>query len=340
MRLIRIPVIAISVGFMMLTVEAHTATVLKMGSHFTEDSIRGKFHLSWANEIKRQTNGELNIEIHWRNEFEGSREIIELFKAGDFQLAAFPPFFLSADDFPFYSFQKKIPMGISDSSQFAELMERLLAEVPEFDKEAERNDVKALFSNYSSPLKLVCREQISKITDMNGKVVASGGGNMAKMFSSINATPILVPLSLVYSFLSEGRIDCVTITVDFMIKLNLHDIAKHVHDITLWQGASNSIWISRDIWDGFTDEQRTIVQELSFVAERLDLDQFIAINELTIEKLKSNGVQFHDFPAEEAEKWQNSSPDFLGQFVEDMTNLGHGESAKRFVEIWKEVVND
>ena len=332
-----IPIIAISVALMMLTPVGQASTILKMSSQFTEDSARGQFQKNWANEINKQTNGEVTIEIHWVGELGGATEVAEQFLSGEIQLAALIPGYLM-HDFPFHTLTNEALMSISDVAQVAELMERLLVEVPELDKEAERNGVKALFFTFGNPYKLVCREQITKVADMNGKVVHISNRMMSSVFQSVQADTNPLPSDAVYWALSEGLLDCVPIPVNVMARFKIDEVAKHFHDITIWQRTATSVWISVEVWKALTDEQRSIIQELSFVAGRLDLDQLIATSELAIEELKAQGVQFHDFPAEELEKWRKANPDYLGKFVNRMTKLGRGEAARKTVEIWKEVV--
>ena len=322
--------------FMLLTTIGNAASVLEMSSNLTKDSVEGHFHLNWANEIKKRTNGEVDINIRWVDELGGTVEVYHMFKGGEIQLAAIPPFMFD-EEFPFHNLPDLVPMGISDASQLNELMERLLVEVPEFDKESARNGVKALFFSYGNPFKLVCKEQIKKIADLNGKSVRASG-RLIRVFEAVDAIPVFAPAHETYQLLSSGHVDCVPLPVDLMARWKVYDVAKHVHDITIWQGTKTSVWISRDVWDKLTSEQREVIQELSFVAGRLELDQLNVNSEIAIEELKEHGVQFHDFPAEEAEKWKKANPNFLEMFVQRMTKLGRGESARNTVKIWREVI--
>ena len=332
--------IALSVALIVMIPASvgQAATILEMYSHFSKNEARSQFHLDWANEIKKRTNGEVEIKFRWADETPPMKGV-QLFKAGEFQLAAIIPLFI-ANEIPFHMLVNSIPMGISEVSQASELMERLLLEIPEFDKEGERIGMKALFFHFENPLKLVCKEQITGIADMKGKVTGISRGNF--IHRSLSAVGANYDLSFPRDWnkaLSEGQLDCVAFPIDAAFnRFRIFDVAKHVHDITLGTSISAVVWISSEIWKELTNEQRYIFQETSFVAGRLDLDKLMSVNELAIEELKARGVQFHDFPPEDAEKWREASPDFLGEFIENMTRQGRGDDAREVVKIWKEVI--
>ncbi len=328
---------ALTAVFMMLTTVGHAAPVLKMSSQWTENTPGGQVDLWWANEIKERTNGEVDIKIFWEGALGKGKENLGLIQSGAIELAAMSPGYFPAE-LPFHAAPNSIPMAMSEVPQATELMERLLVEVPEFEAEAARNGMKALFFHHLNPYKLVCKEQITSVADMQGKKVRTWGKDMPRMVEAAGAIPITLGLHELYEGLSRGTVDCIPFSVDLMVSYKIYEVAKHIHHITLWEGPTNAVWISSDIWNGFTDEQRAIVQEISFEAARRDRDQVLAAGEAAIDELKAQGVQFHDFPAEEAEKWRNANPDFFGDFIKDMTELGRGADAEKTIQIWREVV--
>ncbi len=122
-----------------------------------------------------------------------------------------------------------------------------------------------------------------------------------------------------------------------MVNYKIYEVAKHIHDITIWQGPTNGTWISLKAWEKLTPEQQQIMQEVSLEAMRKDRDVTIASGEKAIEELKAKGVQFHEFPAEEEAKWREMNPDFFGDFIKEMTEKGRGADAEKAIAIWREV---
>ena len=337
MKLKSLSTIVVSVLFMVLASVGYSAPVLKMSSQWTENTPGGQVDLWGANEIKERTNGEINIKIFWEGALGKGKENLGLIQSGAIELAAMSPGYFPAE-LPFHAAPNSIPMAMSEVPQATELMERLLVEVPEFEAEAKRNGMKALFFHHLNPYKLVCKEPAMSVADMEGRKVRTWGKDMPRMVQAAGAVPVTLGLAELYDGLAKGTVDCIPFSVDLMVSYKIYEVAKHIHHITLWEGPTNAVWISSDIWEGFTDEQRAIVQELSFEAARRDRDQVLAAGEEAISILQEQGVQFHDFPAEEAEKWRNANPDFFGDFIADMTELGRGEDAEKTIMIWREVV--
>ena len=114
-------------------------------------------------------------------------------------------------------------------------------------------------------------------------------------------------------------------------------MAKHVHDITIWEGPTAGNWITLSAWDRLTPEQQKIVREVSLEAMSRDRDLTVAAGEAALAELKGHGVQFHDFPRRRRGEVARAQPDFFGDFVKDMDAKGKGDAARKMIEIWKEV---
>ena len=330
-------VVCASMLLAFLASSVSSAQMLKMSSQWTENTPGGQVDLWWADQIRERTNGEVDIKIFWEGALGKGKENLGLIQTGAIELAAMSPGYFPAE-LPFHAAPNSIPMAMSEVPQATELMERLLQEVPEFDMEAQRNGMKALFFHHLNPYKLVCKEQVSSVADMNGKKVRTWGKDMPRMVEAAGGVPVTLGLAELYEGLSRGTVDCIPFSVDLMVSYKIYEVAKHFHDITLWEGPTNAVWISSDIWNGLTDEQRAIVQKVSFEASYRDRDQVLAAGDAAIGTLQEQGVQFHDFPAEEAAMWKGANPDFFADFITDMTALGRGEAAEKTIMIWREVV--
>ena len=79
-----------------------------------------------------------------------ANENLNLIQTGAIDLAAMSPSYFPAE-LPFHSAPNSIPMAMARVEEATELMERLLTEVPEFDDEAKRNGMKALFFHHLIP---------------------------------------------------------------------------------------------------------------------------------------------------------------------------------------------
>lgn len=310
---------------------------LRMSSQWTENTAGAQVDKWWAEEIRNRTNGTVNIKIFWEGALGKAKENLGLIQKGAIDFAAMSPGYFPAE-LPFHAAPNSIPMAMSEVSQATELMQRLLTEVPEFDQEAARNGMKSLFFHHLNPYKLVCKEQIKGLADMKGKKVRTWGKDMPRMVQAAGGVPVTLGLPELYEGLSRGTVDCIPFSVDLMVNYKIYEVAKHVHDITLWEGPTNAVWISRTVWKDMRPDHQKIVQEVSFEAAKRDRDQVIAAGEKAVETLKAKGVQFHEFPAADKKQWKAANPDFFADFIAEQEKVGRGDAARKTITIWREVV--
>ena len=289
-----------------------------------------------SKEIEARTNGEIKIKIFWEGVLGKAKENLALIQNGSIDLAAISPGYFPAE-LPFHAAPNSIPMAMARVEQATELMERLLTEVPEFDEEAKRNGMKALFFHHLNPYLLVCKEPVAGVDDMQGKKVRTWGKDMPRMVQAAGGVAVTLSLPELYEGLGRGTVDCIPFSVDLMVNYKIYEVAKHVHDITLWEGPTNAVWIARGVWDDMTPEQQKVVQEVSFEAAYRDRDQVVGAGGAAIDELKAKGVQFHAFPDAEKKRWKDANPDFFGDFIEDMKAAVRGDDAMKTIEVWREV---
>ena len=334
-RLLAAAVVAtLAGGFSTASLAAKT---LRMSSQWTETTAGAQVDKWWAKEIEARTNGEIRIKIFWEGVLGKAKENLALIQNGSIDLAAMSPGYFPAE-LPFHSAPNSIPMAMARVEQATELMERLLTEVPEFDEEAKRNGMKALFFHHLNPYLLVCKEPVAGVDDMRGKKVRTWGKDMPRMVQAAGGVAVTLSLPELYEGLGRGTVDCIPFSVDLMVNYKIYEVARHVHDITLWEGPTNAVWIARGVWEGLTPEQQKVIREVSFEAAYRDRDQVVAAGGKAIGELKAKGVQFHDFPDAEKQRWKDANPDFFGDFIEEQKGAGRGEAAMKTIEIWREVV--
>lgn len=116
-----------------------------------------------------------------------------------------------------------------------------------------------LGSGASSAYALVCRIPIAGVEDLKGKKFRVGGGNFGRWAEHFGGTKVTMPGAEMYEALSQGVVDCSTLSTPELINWQLFDVTKAVVLGTpggVFAGvASNNI--NRDTWKGLTDEQRT-----------------------------------------------------------------------------------
>ena len=320
-----------------VTSTASAKTVLRANSQWNETHAGSQVDKWWAEEIKKRTNGEVEIKLFFGGALGKAQENLPLLQQGALDVAMMSPGYFPAQ-LPFHAAPNSIPMAMATVSQATELMERLMAEVPAFEAEARANGVKTLFFHHLNAYQLVCKEPVKGVADMKGRKMRTWGKELPRAVEAVGATPVTLFLPDLYEGLSRGTVDCIPFSVDLMINYKMYEVAKHIHDITIWEGPTNATWISLKAWEKLTPEQQKVIQEVSLEAMRKDRDVTIEAGKKAIEELKAKGVQFHEFPAAEQAKWREMNPDFFADFIKEMEAKGMGDDARKTIEIWNAVV--
>lgn len=314
-----------------------SAQNLRMSSQWTEVTTGSQIDKWWAQEIEKRTNGKVKIKIFFEGALGKASENLTLIREGAIDLTAMSPSYFPAD-LPLFTAPNSIPMAMAEVPQATQLIQRLMKEVPGLDDEAKRNGIKALFFHHLNPYVLVCRQQMKGLADLKGKKIRTWGADMPRMVQAAGAVPVTLGLPELYESLSRGTVDCIPFSVDLMVNYKIYEVAKHVHDVTLWLGPTNGNWISRKVWDKLGPAEQKVILDVSHEAAIRDRDATVAAATKAVETLKGHGVQFHQFPAEDKKKWKASNPDFFADFIAAQEKAGRGDSAKAMVRIWKEVV--
>ncbi|MEZ5653214.1 MAG: C4-dicarboxylate TRAP transporter substrate-binding protein [Burkholderiaceae bacterium] len=314
-------------------------TRLTMSSQWLQNTVTSQADRWWADEIKRRTDGGLTVKIFYAGALAKANENLQLIRSGGVQLVNMSASYFGAD-LPLFTAPNSIPMAMSAVGHATTLIRRITREIPAMDDEARRNGVKALFFHHLNPYQLVCKDEVRGLADLKGKKIRTWGSDMPRMVQAAGAVPVTLGLSELYEGLSRGTVDCIPFSVDLMVNYKIFEVARHVHDVTLWLGPTSGVWMHRASWDALTPEQQAIVQTVSDQAAERDRDLTLAAADEAVAKLKAAGVQFHAFPEADKRAWKAANPDFFQAFIDTQQAAGRGEAARKMVRIWHDVVGE
>ena len=148
-----------SVAAASYSVPARAATTLKLNSQWPATTAGSKVDQWFADEVKKRTNGEVEIRIFWSEALGKANENLSLIQSGAIEMGAMSPGYFPKQ-LPFHAAPNSIPMAMSSVKQANVLMRRLLSEVPAMQGEAKANGVRTLFFHHLNPYLLVSKEPL------------------------------------------------------------------------------------------------------------------------------------------------------------------------------------
>ncbi|MEK0416142.1 MAG: hypothetical protein RI949_148 [Pseudomonadota bacterium] len=316
---------------------SHAKTTLKLNSQWPATTAGSKVDQWFADEVKRRTNGEVEIRIFWSEALGKANENLSLMQSGAVEMGAMSPAYFPKQ-LPFHTAPNSIPMAMNSVAQANVLMSRLLKEVPGFQDEAKTNGVRTLFFHHLNPYLLVSKEPMTTLASVKGKKIRTWGTDMPRMAQAAGMTPVTLSLPEIYEGISRGVVDAAPFSVDLVMNYKIFEVAKNISEITLWLGPSWGVWISEAAWQKLPQAAQAVMLEVAAEANKRDMEATIAAGKTAREDLAKLGVKFHTFAEADRRQWRTALPDFFADFISAQESAGKGADARRMIAIWKEVV--
>ena len=321
---------------LLYNVEAEAKTVFKMNHQFPASTAGSLIDKWFAEEIAKETDGEITIRIFWSDGLGGPQENLSMLKNGDIEMAA-----MSAGYYPdilrFHSAPNSIPMGMDNICQADVIMKALIDDIPEFNDEAERNGIRPLFFHLLNPYLLVSKKPITRFEDLTGLRIRTWGEDMPQLIKAAGAKPVNLFLTDIYEALKRNIIDAFPFSVDLVVSYNLYELAPNITEVVMWEGPSWGVWISLKAWKSLTDNQKKIFLTVSEKARMKNLPVTMAAEKKARTLLLEKGAVFHPFPENELKKWKEKNPDFFNNWIMKQKETGKMDAAEKTVELWKKL---
>ncbi len=170
--------------------------------------------------------------------------------------------------------------------------ELILLNCPQCLEETRKMNFVPLASYSTTPFLLMCRQPVTKVSDIKGKKVRAAGGGIQVMRIA-GANPVGMSPADATQALQRGGLDCVLGAAAWLRSYGYQDVAKHVLDFPLgMSGPGFHVAINRKKWLAMTPEQRKAhVMAAAESAAIATIDGYIKSDQEIIEAAKKKGVK-------------------------------------------------
>jgi len=315
------------------------ADTLKMNHQMPATAVSSAVDKWFVKEVKKRTEGAVDIKIFWSEGLGKTTETLSLLQNEAVEMAGLSPGYFPGQ-LPLFTAPNSFPMAIDNVCQANQLIYRLMSEVPGFQQEAADNGIKPLFFHVLNPYLLVSKEPITSLEQMEGVRMRTWGTHIPKMVEAAGGTAVTLGLAEIYEAFSRGVIDAAPFSVDLVETYKIHEVAKHISEVTLWDGPTWGVWMTQSAWNNLSKDNQTTVMEVAAEAQVRDLEVVRKAAASARQTLKAKGVTFHQFSDADLETWQGRLPDFFAEWIATMEKEGKGDAARQGVKIWKNVVSN
>ncbi len=253
----------------------------------------------FAEEIKKATNGEVEIIIHAGGSL-GYRgpEMLSVVRDG---LAPIGQLYISqlVGEEQFFAIEPMVPLELLATLQkFSR---------PVYEKLARKHNQKVLYMSPWPDQKLFVKKEINSMNDLKHLKVRTVDKYNSDYYDFLGATSVQMPWGEVIPALASGVIDGVSTSNPSAVDGKFWEFLKYGYKFD-WHSSSDMITVNLDAWNKLTPELREIIESKARELEPL-LWKRVKESDLKSEAvLKSNGIQIID-PNPElktalAEKWK------------------------------------
>ena len=140
---------------------------------------------------------------------------------------------------------------------------------------------------------LSCREPISRVEQLKGKRIRGQGGP-AQLWQLAGAVPIASTLPESLTLLQRGGMDCMHSNWSWLQTFGYGDFAKYITDYPMsLSGPAIGMMINRDVWNGFTTEQKKIhLRKAAYISAAQAAEDFGTEQQRYLDKvMKEKGVK-------------------------------------------------
>jgi TRAP-type C4-dicarboxylate transport system substrate-binding protein len=291
----------------------------------------------FADELKKRTNGQVEIKIHWGQTLGKTKEMLGLVREGTVDMAGFPTGYFSST-FPLWAAPNSMPFVMTTIDEAQQVGIRLPKEIPGIQEEIKKQNIRLLYHHTLACYQLFSKRPVVKFEDFKGLKCRTWGEQLPMALKSAGGVGVSVMPSEAYEAIKRGVLDA-TIWPLLMGRLyKHHEVAPNICQWNIMSIVGWGVWMNLDVWNKLPSDVQKIIDEVIEDTMKYERNRALRAQNESNKKLKEAGAKFYDVPESERQKWIKVCPDFLEEWVQDMEKLGKGEAAKQMKKRWLEIV--
>lgn len=249
------------------------ATIAGIGSSAVAASLTWGEHLpaccsmhseaaEWfKDEVAKRSNGELKIEIQYGGVLASVTEIptaieTNVIDMGDVVTPYFPDQFVINNALSFFWPQPK------SQAELGELMLKWYDEIPAFDDELARFNLKAITIRPLANYGILCRDPIRTLEDFKGKRIRAYGVALPAMLEALGAVPISMAEVEAYEALRNDVFDCSAADIALVDAFKWNEVAPYFIDVPMGATWGMIIAMNLDKYNALSDEHKKLLESL------------------------------------------------------------------------------
>lgn len=287
----------------------------------------------FAEEVEKESEGSLKVEVYPANSLVGTDEQYEALQKGSLDLAIWAPFYASGKE---HDFSISLMPGIIDSLEQAWRWkdDRIGEEIEDMLTE---KGVNTLIWTWA-PLTAATKgdQLIENPQDVSGLKFRGAGGDSEHMLQDLGAGIVSMPSSELYSALQTGVLDGTLTSYSSFMSYQLYEVVDNFmylgDDYAVMYAMMPLVMSENTFEKKLTDEQREIIKKVSEDLQDWVIDAVDEDNAKVVQVFKDNDVNVYELDGKEQVKLWNEAAEPV---IEEFANSS--DRAKKLIEAAQEL---
>lgn len=313
-----------------LVATATQAEVTLRWGHYLTDSAFLQSEKDFAAAVTERTEGRVNIEVTYAGGLGAGNELLTLAGRGAIDMASVVPGY-HPDQLLFWR-AYQLPFTFDTPREAMEIAASSYQDLPYFRDEIEKFNLTFLFQQPVGAYFMTGTDaSCDSVAALENQKIRSFGSAVPQAHEAIGAVPVSISVGDIYEGLQRGSLDYSFINRGNILSNRLYEPASY-NCGPIMAIAGHLIVINSDKWADISEADRAIMLEEAEIASGNYIDNIEAAEAAAGAEIEANGGEFIPFPAEELAAWKEAAPNFLDDWVADMTGRGLEEEALETAE--------
>ena len=265
---------------------ADTSIKWSFGSVYAADHAYSKSDKAFAAEVKKASNGQINIDYYENGQLGSEREMLEATRAGGQQLTQTSPGML-ATLYPRVG-TLELPYLFRDRDHYYKSMGVALSILGE--ELAVKTGLRVVTWRERAPRELTTKIPVTKLDDIKGlKIRVSEVPVRVALWKALGTNPTPLPMTEVYTSLATGAIDAQENPLDTIYSAKLHEQQKYI-TLTDHMREISLIMVNDKAWKTLSPAQQKLLRDAADKSSEMANKLVQEDEQICATKLKAAGI--------------------------------------------------
>jgi C4-dicarboxylate-binding protein DctP len=308
-----------SIG-LLLSLPVAAETKLRITLQLPLKSHLGQNLLQFKEEVERESNGDLVVEIYDSAQLYKDKEVPQAVASGAVEmgvasLTRFAGTIPAVDVFyvPFmFNNGDMVRAATNPDSKIRQLLDEAILDT----------GARVLWwQAYGGAIMLSKDGPLETPKDIEGKKVRVFGKTLGEFINTLGGSPTLISGSEQYLAYQRGTVDAGMTGVSGVKSRKLWQVMDWI-TVTNHADIEFVVLINEKFWQGLTDQQRAIITTAGRNAELAVRDEMSRIEEEAYQAAKDNGMQVQTLVTEQIDAWRAATQPVVDQYLSQSGDLG------------------